>query len=106
MAPLVERARRGDGPAFLLCTTYRFRGHHVGDVSREYYRAKQEEQQWTAERDPIEVLRAHMIDRRIVDRPGLDRIHAELASEMDAAVQWAIDAPYPSASEVTEDVYA
>ena len=36
---LVERARRGDGPAFLLCNTYRFKGHHVGDVSREYYRA-------------------------------------------------------------------
>ena len=106
MAPLVERARRGDGPAFLLCHTYRFRGHHVGDVSREYYRAKQEEQQWTTERDPLEVLSAHMIDQRIVDRPELDRIHAELASEMDAAVQWAIDAPYPSASEVTEDVYA
>src|SRR5437899_3610677 len=37
MAPLVERARRGDGPAFLLGNTYRFRGHHVGDVSREHY---------------------------------------------------------------------
>jgi len=78
----------------------------VGDVSREYYRAKQEEQQWTTGRDPLEVLSAHLIDRRIVDRPELDRIHAELASEMDAAVQWAIDAPYPSASEATEDVYA
>src|SRR5262245_18932864 len=42
--PLVERARRGEGPAFLVCNTYRFRGHHVGDVSRDYYRSKQEEQ--------------------------------------------------------------
>ncbi|OLD51250.1 MAG: ABC transporter substrate-binding protein, partial [Armatimonadetes bacterium 13_1_40CM_3_65_7] len=41
-APLVERARKGDGPAFLLCNTYRFRGHHVGDISRDYYRAKHE----------------------------------------------------------------
>jgi acetoin:2,6-dichlorophenolindophenol oxidoreductase subunit alpha len=106
MAPLVERARQGDGPAFLLCNTYRFRGHHVGDVSREYYRAKTEEQRWTTERDPLEVLSAHMIDQHIVDRPELDRIQAQLAGEMDAAVQWAIDAPYPSANEVTEDVYA
>src|SRR5262245_13652791 len=37
---LVERARRGEGPAFLLCDTYRFYGHHVGDVQRAYYRAK------------------------------------------------------------------
>src|SRR3989475_2978812 len=30
VAPLVDRARRGDGPAFVLANTYRFRGHHVG----------------------------------------------------------------------------
>ena len=41
---LVERARQGEGPAFLLCNTYRYHGHHVGDINREYYRSKQEEQ--------------------------------------------------------------
>ena len=41
---LVERARHGEGPAFLMANTYRFMGHHVGDISREYYRSKQEEQ--------------------------------------------------------------
>src|SRR5258707_3615293 len=41
---LVERARRGEGPAFLLCNTYRYTGHHVGDINREYYRSKKEEQ--------------------------------------------------------------
>ena len=43
---LVERARSGEGPAFLMANTYRFMGHHVGDISREYYRSKQEEQTW------------------------------------------------------------
>jgi acetoin:2,6-dichlorophenolindophenol oxidoreductase subunit alpha len=106
MAPLVARARRGDGPAFLLCNTYRFRGHHVGDISRDYYRAKQEEQRWTSERDPIGMLAAHLIDQHVVDRTALDEIEAQLASRMDAAMQWALEAPYPSISEVTEDVYA
>src|SRR5271163_144552 len=41
---LADRARRGEGPAFLLCNTYRYRGHHVGDINREYYRSKKEEQ--------------------------------------------------------------
>src|SRR5262245_64679794 len=50
---LVERARRGEGPAFLLLNTYRYRGHHVGDVARDYYRSKQEEQRWMTDRDPI-----------------------------------------------------
>ncbi len=61
-ARLVERARGGEGPAFLLCNTYRYRGHHVGDINREYYRAKQEEQDWKTERDPIKLL------RRLADR--------------------------------------
>src|SRR5438445_5569255 len=32
MKRLVERARRGEGPAFVQCRTYRYYGHHVGDV--------------------------------------------------------------------------
>ena len=106
MSPLVDRARRLDGPAFLLCNTYRFRGHHVGDVSREHYRTKQEEQQWAAENDPIAVASKRLLERGTVDRAELDRIQAELTAEMDAAVQWAIAAPYPAVSEVAEDVYA
>ena len=47
--------RRGEGPAFLLCNTYRYHGHHVGDINREYYRSKQEEQTWKTERDPIRI---------------------------------------------------
>jgi pyruvate dehydrogenase E1 component alpha subunit len=105
-APLVARARTGGGPAFLVCNTYRFRGHHVGDVSRDYYRANADEQRWAAERDPIALLGAHLIEQQHADRATLDRIAAELTAQMDAAMQWAIDAPYPSADEVTEDVYA
>jgi acetoin:2,6-dichlorophenolindophenol oxidoreductase subunit alpha len=100
-AALVDRARNGGGPAFLLCNTYRFRGHHVGDVSRDYYRAKQEEQRWTSDRDPIAILGAHLTEQNIADRDALDRIAGELTAQMDAAMQWAIDAPYPSPDEVT-----
>src|ERR1044071_842778 len=46
---LIERARNGEGPAFLMVNTYRFMGHHVGDISRDYYRSKQEEQTWKTE---------------------------------------------------------
>jgi len=102
---LVERARQGGGPAFLLCLTYRFRGHHVGDISRDYYRAKQEEQRW-AERDPLAVHGSYLTEQRIADAGELDRLRAELTAEMDAAMQWAIAAPYPAPQEVHEDVYA
>ena len=92
---LVDRARAGKGPAFLLCNTYRYRGHHVGDVNREYYRAKQEEQKWMTERDPIKLLGELLIAERLADQPALDAFTAEVRSEMDAAVDFAIKAPYP-----------
>src|SRR5262249_45636442 len=106
IAPLVARARAGDGPAFVVAHTYRFRGHHVGDVSREYYRTKQEEQRWMNDRDPIAGLGAHLIASGVADRASLDDIHTAVTREMDEAMRWAIEAPYPSVEEVAEDVYA
>jgi len=103
---LVERARRGDGPAFLLCDTYRYHGHHVGDINREYYRSKQEEQTWKAQRDPILNLRNWLIEQKFADAGTLDLWHAETESEMKKSMEYAIAAPYPSADQVAQDVYA
>jgi len=103
---IVDRVRRGAGPAFLVCNTYRFMGHHVGDVNREYYRSKQEEQTWKTERDPIKVLAEGLIKEDLADPARLDRIQAEVKSEIEKAVEFAIAAPYPSADKVDQDVYA
>jgi TPP-dependent pyruvate/acetoin dehydrogenase alpha subunit len=103
---MVEQARAGKGPSFLLCNTYRYLGHHVGDVSREYYRAKQEEQQWRAERDPIKVLSDWLLKEKLAAQTQLDEIQAQAKSEIDAAVAFALQAPYPSTDKVGEDVYA
>jgi acetoin:2,6-dichlorophenolindophenol oxidoreductase subunit alpha len=103
---VVERAREGSGPAFLLCDTYRYRGHHVGDVSREYYRSKQEEQKWIAERDPIKLLRNWLVAQNHASETQLEAVAAETKSTIDAAVQFALTAPYPDPGEVQQDVYA
>jgi pyruvate dehydrogenase E1 component alpha subunit len=103
---LVDRARRGAGPGFLLCNTYRYHGHHVGDINREYYRSKQEEQTWKTERDPIVNFGRWLIDQKIADKARLDAIAGELEAQMQKAVEFAIAAPYPSSDEVSEDVYA
>src|SRR5687767_3299539 len=105
-ARLVARARRGDGPGFLLLNTYRYRGHHVGDIARDYYRTKQEEQRWMAERDPVALHGALLVAEGVADQPTLDRITQEVTSEMDAAVEFAVNAPFPNAAKVDEDVYA
>src|SRR4051812_374624 len=64
---LVARARQGEGPAFMLCNTYRYYGHHVGDIQRGYYRSKEEEEQWKTERDPLKLLEDWLIEQGIAE---------------------------------------
>jgi pyruvate dehydrogenase E1 component alpha subunit len=97
----VERARRGGGPSFLLAATYRYNGHHVGDIDRAYYRKKEEEELWINERDPIDVLAG-----RIGDDGALAEIRTRVEAEVADAVAYALAAPYPDPSEVTEHVFA
>ena len=103
---LVDRARRGDGPGFLLCNTYRYHGHHVGDINREYYRSKQEESLWKTERDPIANFGKWLVEQNLADAAALAQVQAEAESEMKKAVDFAVAAPYPTVDEVDEDVYA
>lgn len=103
---LVKRARGGDGPAFVQADTYRYSGHHVGDINREYYRSKQEEQHWKTERDPIKLHAKWLVEQGLGEPSELERITAEARSEMEAAVKFATAAPYPSVDQVDQDVYA
>jgi len=103
---LVERARAGEGPSLLVANTYRYMGHHVGDVSREYYRSKQEELQWKTERDPIRILGDWLVSEGQADSAALEKIHSEVKAEIGRAVEFALAAPYPNPDEVDQDVYA
>lgn len=103
---LVQRARGGEGPAFLLCDTYRYHGHHVGDVSRAYYRSKEEEQEWMATRDPITLLGDWLQARGLATSAELADSRTRIARDIEAAAQFALNAPYPDPSEVTRHVYA
>lgn len=103
---LIERARRGEGPAFLICNTYRYRGHHVGDINRAYYRPKEEEQLWAAERDPLKQLAQWLTGRQLADAGIFEQIEKEARDEMQAAVEFATKAPFPDPKEVDQDVYA
>jgi pyruvate dehydrogenase E1 component alpha subunit len=105
MRKLVERARRGEGPAFLECKTYRYYGHHVGDVNREY-RTREEEREWMSQHDPLQTLADRLTAQGLADRAVFERITTDVKTEIDSGVQYALGAPYPGANQVDQDVYA
>ena len=102
----VERARAGGGPSFVTASTYRFRGHHVGDVDRSYYRAKDEEEGWKTERDPILLHHSWLVAGGMATPEELQRIDAAVTTEVEQALGHALEAPFPEPREVDEDVYA
>jgi acetoin:2,6-dichlorophenolindophenol oxidoreductase subunit alpha len=101
----VERARAGEGPSFLVCNTYRFHGHHVGDVDRAYYRSKEEESSWVEERDPLHLLSEWLLGDGGASHEALERIEREIADEVETAVAFAVEAPFPDPGEVDQHVY-
>ena len=78
----------------------------MGDINREYYRSKQEEQLWKTERDPIQKHRQWLLEQKVADAATIDQWNSEIEREMKKAVEFAIAAPYPNANQVDQDVYA
>jgi pyruvate dehydrogenase E1 component alpha subunit len=102
---LVDRARNGEGPAFMLCNTYRYHGHHVGDIAREYYRPKEEEQKWKTERDPLKKLSDWLKENNLADAGIFEQIESSVVKEVESAVAFALNAPFPAPEEVSKHVY-
>ncbi len=102
----VERARRGDGPGFLICETYRLHGHHVGDVDRVYYRSRDEEATWREERDPIALHASWLCEQGLASEAELDAAEGRVRLAVEAGVAFALAAPYPAGEEVDKHVYA
>ncbi|KUF10409.1 thiamine pyrophosphate-dependent dehydrogenase E1 component subunit alpha [Pseudoponticoccus marisrubri] len=105
MQDLVPRARKGEGPFFVELMTYRYHGHHVGDINREYYRAKDEEQDWKENRDPIIRMRAWLVEQGIASEDEIEAMNSEIREDAAAAVDYALKAPYPDTREVDMHVY-
>lgn len=99
----VERARRGKGPSLVECKTYRWRGHFEGDAC--VYRKKGELDEWV-KKDPISRFAGKMLDDDILTQKALDKLHAEIDAELQEAIRFAEESPFPEPAAVFEDVYA
>lgn len=103
---LVARARKGEGPFFMELLTYRYHGHHVGDINREYYRSKEEELDWKENRDPILKFRGWLVDQGIASEDEIEAMNAEIKKDAKEAVEYALAAKYPDEREVDMHVFA
>src|SRR5206468_5066819 len=98
-----DRARRGEGPSYLVANTYRFRGHSMSDAMK--YRTKEEAER-ARQRDPITVYETRLRQRNLIDEAGIDELAAEVKAVVDDAVKFADASPHPDLKELYSDIVA
>ena len=94
--------REGKGPYYLEIKTYRYRGHSVSDPAK--YRTKDELQHYK-NLDPLETLKEKMLSLNMIDQNEIDELEAAMKKEMDEAVEFAENSPFPHPSELYTDNY-
>jgi pyruvate dehydrogenase E1 component alpha subunit len=102
MAPLVERARRGEGPSLIEVKTDRYLGHFEGDP--EAYRPK-DEVATLRKNDPIPRLGAYLRDLGLLDDAGDQAIVQRARKEVADAFEYAKASPYPEPAEALQHVF-
>ena len=99
----IARARAGDGPTLIECKTYRWHGHSEHD--KAFYRTDEELAMWKS-RDPIPTFTTYLQSRHVLDDQKQKDVEARVASVIDEAVEFAMNAPDPAAEEAVTDLYA
>ena len=99
----ITRARAGHGPTLLECKTYRLNGHFEGDA--QTYKIPEEQKKHQTELDPLKVFKDNVLARNLVTEDELQAIEDRVKAEVEAAVKFAEDSPFPEVQETFTDVY-
>jgi TPP-dependent pyruvate/acetoin dehydrogenase alpha subunit len=99
----LDAARRGHGPLLLECLTHRRRGHYEGDS--QSYRDALADPEWEAV-DPLARLQAHASAERWLDPEAAAALERDARAEVEAAVAFARESPYPEPAVAADMVYA
>jgi pyruvate dehydrogenase E1 component alpha subunit len=100
----IAYAREGNGPYILEMMTYRYRGHSMSDPAK--YRSKDEVATMRAEHDPIEQVKARILEKKYGTDESLKQIETEVRAIVSEAADFATADPEPDAAELWTDVYA
>ncbi len=98
----VQRARKGEGPTFVECKTYRFYGHSKGDPRA--YRTREEEQLWRS-RDPITNFEKKLVERGVLTQKQVEELEESVTNEVNEAERFALSSPYPPVESLFEGLY-
>lgn len=99
----VDRARAGAGPTLIEAMTFRFHGHVMGDADAYIDKAQKKA---AMDADPVPRFRSHLVSQGIASEPELASLEAAIEKELDEAVEFALNSPYPALSELTRDINA
>ena len=101
-----EKARNGEGPAFIEHVAYRWRGHGgAGDDSKSGYRSLDEVENWQRN-CPIQSLQKEMIKHNMLDENVINSFKNKIQIEIENAFNHAINSPNPSEQSLMQHVYA
>ena len=104
-ADAVRKARDGGGPTFLEFKTYRWLEHCGPLPDHPVCRPVEEVERWK-ELCPLKRFRETLLKKGILARKDMDKFEAEIASEIEDAVTFAKESPFPDESSLLTDVYA
>ena len=98
----VAHAREGNGPFILEMLTYRYRGHSMSDPAK--YRTKEEVEKMRHERDPIEHVRARLLETGRASENELKAIDKQIRAVVNEAADFAQKDTEPDPAELYTDV--
>jgi pyruvate dehydrogenase E1 component alpha subunit len=102
-ARAVQRARNGEGPTFLEFKTYRRSTHYTGDPGG--YQSEEEIKSWER-KDPVDRCRNLLLQRGILSEESGQELLAEIGAQVEEAVRFAEESPFPQPDVVEADPYA
>ena len=101
----IEDARGGKGPTLIECMTYRWRGHVGPNYDLDKVLRSKEELDYWMNRDPIKTLEGFLANHHAMSESEKIQIHKSIDKEIEEAILFARESPYPDESSLLTDVF-
>jgi len=102
---MIGNARKGYGPSFVECSTYRLKDHHgTGSGVEMGYRTQEEVDKWTA-RCPVRNFERFLIEQQIMTTGEREEFAMVIDREVEEAFKFAQASPLPSEDDLLDYLY-